>query len=539
MIAVLLLTKIAEITLLLTLQESWLWSERRKPLRIAFRRCCRLFAEKIIAFCKLASVVILASAFSSLAQESPQPSPVAGAPSNTSGTSEVPVNSTSGPNGVNVSGQPGSSNSAAQQMQAWNWHVQGTAAMQGYPPFPAKYSRPANSLPTGGQIRETVSVDVFAGLRLWPGAEVHFDGLMWQGFGLHNTLGIDDFSSGEAYKAGTDYPKLDIARIFIRQTIGLGGEQEDVPADGLTLAGRHDISRIAIAVGRIAAIDIFDNNSYAGDPTTQFLNWAFISNVAWDYPADSIGFTTGATIELRQPNWAVRYGFFQIPAEANTFTSEDEIFIYPLPKGIQAGDGPIFKDWGMVTELERRYTLYSRPGVLRFLTFLNQGRFGSYKAALAVPGADITQTHALRQNYGFGLNWEQALSENSGLFSRLGWNHGRNQAWMFTDVNYTASLGLSLNGEPWGRPHDTYGLAGVISGITRDNQRFLEAGGLGILDGDGKLDYGWEKVLETYYDFPLWTNTHLAADYQFVGDPTFNKARGPVNILGARLHVEF
>jgi high affinity Mn2+ porin len=176
---------------------------------------------------------------------------------------------------------------------------------------------------------------------------------------------------------------------------------------------------------------------------------------------------------------------------------------------------------------------------LRFLAFLNQGRFGSYKAALGVPGADITQTHADRHNFGFGLNWEQAITENSGVFSRLGWNQGRNQAWMFTDVNYTASLGLSLNGELWGRPHDTYGLAGVMSGITRDNQRFLEAGGLGILSGDGKLNYGWEKVLETYYDFPVWTNVHLAADYQFVADPIFNKDRGPVNILGARLHLEF
>jgi high affinity Mn2+ porin len=523
-----------------TLQKCWRWSRIGGQRGVAFRLWGRLFEKKIVAFCTLAPVVILASAFSSQAQESPQPSPVAGAPSeNTGGTSTVPANSASGPNGVAVAGQPGSSNSAAQQVELWNWHVQGTAVMQGYPPFPAKYSRPANSLPTGGQIRETVSVDVFAGLRLWPGAEFHFDGLMWQGYGLHNTLGIDDFASGEAYKAGTAYPKLDIARLFIRQNIDLGGEQEDVPADGLTLAGRHDISRIAIAVGRIAAIDIFDNNSYASDPTTQFLNWAFISNVAWDYPADSLGFTTGATIELRQPNWALRYGFFQIPAVANTWTSEDEIFIYPLPKGIQAGDGPIFKAWGMVTELERRYNLYSRPGALRFLAFLNQGRFGSYKAALSVPNVDITQTYADRRNFGFGLNWEQAITENSGVFSRLGWNQGRNQAWMFTDVNYTASLGLSLNGESWGRPHDTYGLAGVISGITRDNQRFLEAGGLGILAGDGKLNYGWEKVMETYYDFPVWTNIHLAADYQFVGDPAFNKDRGPVNILAARVHLEF
>jgi high affinity Mn2+ porin len=134
---------------------------------------------------------------------------------------------------------------------------------------------------------------------------------------------------------------------------------------------------------------------------------------------------------------------------------------------------------------------------------------------------------------------EQAISENAGLFSRLGWNLGRNQAWMFTDVNYTSSLGLSVKGEAWRRPDDTFGLAGVMSGITRANQRYLEAGGTGILDGDGALRYGWEKVLETYYDFPLWKSIHLAADYQFVVDPIFNRDRGPVNILGTRLHLEF
>lgn len=433
---------------------------------------------------------------------------------------------------------PDVANSGEEQPQRWNWHVQNTDVMQGYPSFHAKYSG-ANSLPPGGQIRQTVSVDLYAGVRLWSGAEAHIDGLMWQGCGLHNTLGIDDYPNGEAYKAGTAYPRLDIARLFIRQNIGLGGEQEFVPADGLTLAGKHDVSRLAITVGRIGAVDIFDDNSYAGDPSTQFMNWALVTNAAWDYPADSLGFTTGLTLALNQRKWALRYGFFQIPAVANTWTAEDALFIKPGYQSIQAGDGHFWQDWGMAAEFERRYSLYGHPGVLRFLAFLNQGRMGSYTAALAVPGTDITQTYAYRRNYGFGLNLEQAISENAGLFSRLGWNLGRNEAWMFTDVNYTASLGLSVKGEAWRRPDDTLGLAGVMSGISRANQRYLEAGGRGILDGDGALNYGWEKVLETYYDFPLWKSIHLAADYQFVADPIFNRDRGPVNILGARLHLEF
>jgi high affinity Mn2+ porin len=449
------------------------------------------------------------------------------------------------------------STSAEPAAENWNWHVQNTDTMQGYPPFAAKYSG-AHSLPSGGQIRETVSVDLFAGARLWQGAEAHFDLLAWQGNGLHDTLGIDDFPNGEAYKAGTTYPRLNLAQLFIRQTIGLGGEQESVPDDELTLAGREDVSRFSITTGRFAAINIFDRNVYAEDPNTQFMNWAFITNVAWDYPADALGYTTGVAFELNQPKWALRYGFFQIEAVANTWTAEDALFIKPGYQDIEAGDGAIFKAWGMVAELERRYTLDNHPGAIRLLSFLNRAHAGSYLAALSVPGVDINDTRAYRINYGFGLNWEQAITENVGLFSRAGWNYGRNQAWMFTDVNYTGSFGVSVKAAAWDRLADIFfraagsqprshtgsqtnpifGLAGVMSGISRANQRFLNAGGTGILDGDGALSYGWEEVVETYCDWTIWKSIHFTVDYQFVANPAFNRDRGPVNILGSRLHME-
>ena len=424
---------------------------------------------------------------------------------------------------------------AEEQTQVWNWHAQNTEVMQGYPAIRAKYTGP-NSLPPGGQIRETVSLDLYAGARLWPGAEVHLDGLMWQGFGLHDTLGIDAFPNGEAYKAGTGYPRFSIARLFIRQTIGLGGEQEDVPDDQLTLAGKRDISRFTITIGRLAVIDIFDNNAYAGDPNTQFMNWALVTNAAWDYPADALGFTTGLAIELNQPKWALRYGFFQISRLRNSWTAEDQIFVWPGYSG--AGGGKFFSSWGMVTELERRYGINAHPGAIRFLAYLNDGDMGSYHAALSVPGADISQTLADRYSYGFGLNWQQEITKNAGVFSRLGWNDGQNEAWNFTDIDYTASVGISVKGEAWRRPDDTFGLAGVASGISRANQKFLEAGGTGILDGDGALNYGWEKILETYYDCAIWKNIHLAVDYQYVANPAFNRDRGPVSVLAMRLHIE-
>jgi high affinity Mn2+ porin len=160
-------------------------------------------------------------------------------------------------------------------------------------------------------------VDLFAGVRLWRGAEAHVDGLMWQGFGLSKTLGVEGFPNGEAFRLGTKVPNVTIARLFIRQTIGLGGEQETVEDDQLHLGGKQDVSRITLTLGKMSAKDIFDNNAYANDPRTQFMNWGLMANEAWDYPADSLGYMTGFAVELNQPHWAVRYGFFQMPEVSN------------------------------------------------------------------------------------------------------------------------------------------------------------------------------------------------------------------------------
>ena len=237
--------------------------------------------------------------------------------------------------------------------QSWNWHVQNTDIVQGYPGFPAKYSGP-NSLSDGGETRETVSLDLFAGVRLWRGAEAHIDGMMCQGFGVGKTLGVEGFPNGEAFASAPGVPNGTIARLFIRQTIGFGGEQEDVPDDQLTLAGKQDISRLTFTLGRFSAKDIFDNNAYANDPRTQFMNWALMANEAWDYPADALGYTTGLAVELNQPKWTFRYGFFQVPRVSNGLTADDRIFKWPYDSSAQ--DGPLFTTWGMVTEFERRYT---------------------------------------------------------------------------------------------------------------------------------------------------------------------------------------
>ncbi len=431
--------------------------------------------------------------------------------------------------------------------QKWNWHVQNTVVVQGDPGFPAKYSGP-NSLNAEGEVQETVTLDLYAGVRLWRGAEAYIDGLMWQGFGLTQTFGIEGFPNGDAYKAGSEIPDFTFARLFIRQTIGLGGEQEDVPDDQFTLAGKQDISRLTLTIGRLSPMDICDNNTYAHDPHTQFMNWAMMGNLTWDYGQDTVGYTTGFAVELNQPKWALRYGFFQMPQDKNGFTGDDQLLKWPSGGAY----GPFLRAWAMAAEFERRYSLNAHPGAIRFLAWLDEANFASYQAATAIllanpPGPDVGQgsgvtipdaARAYRYKYGFGLNWEQEVAKNVGLFSRLGWNDGQEECWTYTDVNWTASLGVSVKGEAWRRPGDTFGLAGIVNGASHDNQEFLEAGGTDMLDGDGALSYSSEKILETYYDFQICKHVHGTLDYQFITNPAFNRARGPVSVFGARLHWE-
>jgi high affinity Mn2+ porin len=206
------------------------------------------------------------------------------------------------------------------------------------PGFPAEYSGP-NSLHSGGEVRETISLD-FAG---WSALVARSRSARRRPdvarIGVSGTVGADAFPNGEAFRLGTSVPNVNFSRVFIRQIIGLSADQETVEDGPLQLAGKRDISRVTLTLGRMSVKDIFDNNVYANDPRTQFMNWAFMANEAWDYPADSLGYMTGFAAELYQPDWAVRYGFFQMPRSSNG----------------TALDMNILKAWGIVLELERRF----------------------------------------------------------------------------------------------------------------------------------------------------------------------------------------
>jgi high affinity Mn2+ porin len=336
-----------------------------------------------------------------------------------------------------------------------------------------------------------------------------------------------------------------VARLFLRETIGFGGEQEDVPDGPLTLAGRQDISRLTVTVGKMSFLDVFDHNSYAGDPRTQFMNWGLMANLTWDYGQNSIGYSLGATVELNQPEWTWRYGYFEMPAYINAGNvgsgngGEDQFLTWPT----RGSFAPIFKSYSMASEVERRYDICSHPGAVRFLAWLNHADIDTYKAATAIllaqgPNADIAPAQAYHYAYGLGLNWEQEITHTIGVFSRLGWSNGQTQDLEYSDANATASAGVSVQGLLWGRPDDTVGLGGEINGITKHHQEFLNAGGLGIELGDGALNYGTEKILETYYKLQLWDGLHSTLDYQFVANPGANRDRGPVSVFALRMHLE-
>jgi high affinity Mn2+ porin len=416
---------------------------------------------------------------------------------------------------------------ALPESDAWNVHAQTTILPQGYPSFRSPYVG-TNSLPGRGQIQTTWTTTAFLGVRLWDGGEFYFNPELAQGFGVNGTVGLDAFPNGEAQKAGAEYPRIRPQRYYLKQTFGLGGEQEEVADGANQLSGKRDIDRITLIVGRFAVGDFFDGNAYAKDPRADFMNWAMWSSAAYDFPADLPGYTRGAVVELNRKDWAVRAGYFQVPNAPNT-------------------DVLVFKTGGSVVEFEERHTVFDQPGKLRLGAFANSGNTGNYREALAIVAADpaldinavMTGIQHTNLKYGFYANLEQQIAKDVGLFARASWNDGQNQILSFTDIDRSLSGGLSIKGSYWGRPNDTIGIGGAINGLSAANRDFLAAGGLGLLIGDGQLNYRPERVLETYYAYSLNKNVTLTADYQLITNPAYNADRGPVSIFSGRLHGEF
>jgi high affinity Mn2+ porin len=409
----------------------------------------------------------------------------------------------------------------------WNVHAQTTLLPQGYLPFRSPYAG-QNSLPGSGQFQATWTTTAFLGVKLWDGGEFYFDPETAQGFGINGTLGLAGFPNGEAQKAGAAFPKIRAQRYYLKQTWGLGGGEEDVDDGPNQLAGKRDVDRLTLIVGRFAMGDFFDNNAYAHDPRADFMNWALWEAAAYDFPADLPGYTRGAYLEFNRKDWAIRGAYVEVPSQPNS-------------------DILTFDTGGAVVEFEERHKIFDQPGKLRLGAFENQGNTGNYNQALAIEAADPTQDintvmasiRHVNMKYGFYANLEQQILKDVGLFARASWNDGQTEILSFTDVDRSVSGGVSIKGSYWGRDNDTVGIGGVINGLSEANRAFLAAGGLGLLIGDGQLNYRPEQILEAYYAYQVTKNFTVTADYQFVANPAYNADRGPVSIFSCRLHGEF
>ena len=405
-------------------------------------------------------------------------------------------------------------------------HFQLTTVTQSHPSFHAAYSG-EHSLSPDSERETTVTSTLYVGARIWKGAELYVNPELSGGSGLSRAFGVAGFPNGEAFRVGSPEPHVSVARLMLRQTFAAGTETELVEDEANQLGGRRPVRRWTVTAGKLAITDILDGNAYSHEPRRQFLNWADWTPGAWDYPADTRGYTWGAAIEYEGKTWALRLAAAAEPKQAN---------------GIEI-DKTLRRAFSFMGELDRKYDLGGRKGTARLILFDNRARMGNYRQAIEEAAGvrpDIVATRRPgRSKWGLVVNLEQALDETTGLVFRGSWNDGRNESWAYAEIDSSATVGAVRQKPLNSRPKDEAGLAFILNAISRDHRDYLAAGGLGFMIGDGHLDYGLEKIAELYYKAFLHDHVWLTADYQFIENPAYNRDRGPVHVFGLRLHTEF
>jgi high affinity Mn2+ porin len=410
--------------------------------------------------------------------------------------------------------------------EVYSVHFQSTIATQYHPSFGARYTGP-NSLKPDSESATALVSTLYADLRLWEGGELLFNPEASGGRGLSGTLGVAAFPSGIVYRVGDPTPAIYVARLAISQSFGLGGGQVIVESGPNELAGTRDRDQLAVTVGRLSVTDVFDANRYAHDPSERFFNWALFASGAWDYPADTRGYTYGVLADLAIDWWSARAGVALVPKYAN----------------LQQMDWRMLKSHGIMGEYEIRYHIEDLPGAISVLGFLNTARMGSYQEVLADPiryGNSIAATRADgRTKWGFAMSTEQQITKGLGAFLRLSWNDGKNESWAFTEIDRSIAVGAVQTGKLWGRDRDEAGVALVMSGLSDLHARYLAGGGLGFILGDGALTYAPEVIADLYYKAWVANSISFTALYQPIVHPGYNAVRGPVHVVTGRLHVAF
>jgi high affinity Mn2+ porin len=417
----------------------------------------------------------------------------------------------------------------AQQPEAerWNLFYQATSIGQYHGTFSSPYAGPF-SLRDHPERVVSLTTTLFLGLRLSPTTQLYFDPEIAGGKGFSGVNGVANAPNGELPRVASATPKPYLARLYVTQDFAFGDEKESVESDANQLAGTRPMMRYSVTIGRFTITDFFDNNRYSHDPRTQFMGWGVMYNGAWDYPADTRGYTWGWVHEFHARHWSLRYGSVAEPRVAN---------------GLRF-DRRLFRNRGDMFEGEARYSVRKHPGAVRLLGFLLHTNSGNYAQAIrsSEQTGGVPDIIATRQNgtlkYGVGLNAEQELTKDIGVFGRLGWNDGKTESFAFTAIDRLATGGISVTGTRWKRPNDTVATEWTVSGISGVHALYLARGGLDFLIGDGKLRYGPESISETYYSARLFPGFFASIDLQHIAHPAYNRDRGPVWIPSLRLHFE-
>jgi high affinity Mn2+ porin len=407
--------------------------------------------------------------------------------------------------------------------------VQANFIRQQQPAFHAEYSGP-NSFSAAKEHATSRVETLYTGFRIAKRLEILADVESAGGAGLSNALGIAGFTNLDVVRNPALSEDPYIARVMLHYTMPLGKETTEATRNPLSLASTVPVRRLELRLGKMSTVDFFDLNSIGSDSHLQFLNWAAVNNGAFDYAADTRGYTYGLVAELYTRFWVARFGEMLMPTVAN---------------GIQL-DWNIARARGENFEFEYHTALLpKRASVVRALGFVNHANMGNYREAIdgylsgkdAVPDITLYRKQGTVK-YGFGLNAEQELTPLWRAFGRLGWNDGATESFAYTEIDRTAAMGSDFRGKPWRRPLDKVGAAFVVNGISGNHRRYLALGGLGFLLGDGALNDGLEQIFETYYTAHIWRGISLAADYQHVANPGYNRDRGPASIVSFRVHFE-
>lgn len=401
---------------------------------------------------------------------------------------------------------------------------------QTHPPFHALYSG-KNSLNPNYEKATSRVLTLFAGVRLNDSTEFLADieeaggSALSTGLGLAGNPNLDIVRNPSLSKA----PYL--ARGMIHKVFALSDDKIENERNALSLFDELPARRLEIRFGKFSVVDFFDQNAVGSDQHFQFTNWTVDNSGAFDYAADTRGYTVGAILEYQDRNWGFRFAEALMPKVAN-------------------GIDLVWKPWQVHAEnfeFELRHgVIPQKAGIVRVLAYTNYANMGIYRDAVAqfqkglVPVPDITHHpwHITRK-YGFDVNLEQKLARNLTGFARVGWNNGKTESFAYTEVDLTFAGGLGLNGAMWRRKHDRAGIAFVTNGIAKDHQIYLADGGLGFLLGDGALRYGRENIMEAYYTVHIWRGIYVAPGVQRIVNPGYNRDRGPVLVPSFRAHVEF